>query len=149
LVALRHRYTTVGTRDYPETVVADMLRAIQALLRDSPPPVIAQILVDHLEQVIAHREGASAEAIRKFRQRIQGETMSTRFKKAWTSLDKDVKTRRPTPDGSSSNGWRRRQPGSGGAGGGKASGLYVAPEKWAKLSPEEREALKKLREKVK
>jgi hypothetical protein len=155
LLALRSRYTTTGARDYPESVVEDMLLALQALLRDAPPAKVAQVLVDHLEQVAAYREGASADALRKFRSRVRGEEMNSRYKSAWKGLGKaDGKStanrdgyRRPTS--AHTDGVRRKPWASTGTqqgGGGKT--LFVPAGQYAKLSEEERTALKRMRNKL-
>jgi hypothetical protein len=136
-------------------MVEDMLSALEGLIRGVPGTKVAQTLVDHLEQVVAYREGASAEALRKFRSRVRGEEMNSRYKSAWKGLGKaDGKStanrdgyRRPLSahtDGVRRKPWTNTQ--QHGGGGGKT--LFVPAGQYARLSEEERTALKKMRSKL-
>lgn len=145
LTAMRRRYSSPGLRDYPEQVVEDLLKLAQLLLRDADATILAQVIVDHLEQIAAYRAGATAQAITHFRSRVVGEQMTQRYRQAWVKLAKEA-----SKDGGKPAPKTTRQWSAGGTSAPRQQQqvLNLGPAQWAKLSAEEREALKGIRAKV-
>jgi hypothetical protein len=136
VAAARERYLTPGQRDYTEVVARDFVEILQLLVRGARPGAVAQVVLDHLEQVRAYRDGLTPPQLEAFRAKVKGHAMASRYRDAWKA------SRKTTPTATHA----RPATSSGSPAPAKGKGdLFCGKVGYAKLTPEQRTQLAELR----
>jgi hypothetical protein len=86
-----------------------LLEAAQSWNEDPADAHAIQLVIDLLERILAYRTGALGEDLDAFARRVQGEQMSSRYKTAYSKLEKRSK-KTGQPRGSSGRGNDKYQP---------------------------------------